>query len=47
MIAICKIDEETIFYLKKRAENKGVPYQSLINRYLLDCTLIYCEFKTS
>lgn len=32
-----KIDQETIDYFKKLAEEHGVPYQNLINLYLRDC----------
>ena len=32
-----RIDEDTIAYFKNMAEDKGIPYQSLINLYLRDC----------
>ena len=32
-----RLDEETIGYFKGLAEEKGIPYQSLINLYLRDC----------
>ncbi len=32
-----RIDQDTISYFKSMAENKGIPYQSLINLYLRDC----------
>jgi len=32
-----RIDEDTIKYFKDLAEEKGIPYQSLINLYLRDC----------
>ena len=32
-----RLDEETINYFKEMAEDKGIPYQSLINLYLRDC----------
>ncbi len=32
-----RIDEDTISYFKDMAEDKGIPYQSLINLYLRDC----------
>lgn len=32
-----RLDEETIDYFKEMAEDKGIPYQSLINLYLRDC----------
>ena len=32
-----RIDEDTIAYFKAMAQDRGVPYQSLINLYLVDC----------
>ncbi|MBD2857572.1 BrnA antitoxin family protein [Spongiibacter sp. KMU-158] len=32
-----RIDEDTIEYFKAMAEEKGLPYQGLINLYLRDC----------
>jgi len=32
-----RIDQDTVDYFKSMAEEKGIPYQSLINRYLRDC----------
>lgn len=32
-----RLDDEVIFYFKNLANEKGVPYQSLINLYLKDC----------
>ncbi|MBI1390996.1 MAG: antitoxin [bacterium] len=32
-----RIDDDTIDYFKALAEEKGIPYQSLINLYLRDC----------
>lgn len=32
-----RIDQDTIDYFKLMAEEKKVPYQSLINLYLRDC----------
>lgn len=32
-----RLDEETIGYFKRLAEDKGIPYQSLINLYLRSC----------
>nr|VFJ60666.1 MAG: BrnA antitoxin of type II toxin-antitoxin system [Candidatus Kentron sp. DK] len=32
-----RLDEETIDYFKDMAEEKAIPYQSLINLYLRDC----------
>lgn len=41
-----RIDEETIQYFKKLAEDKGIPYQSLINLYLRDCAHSGRKLKT-
>ena len=32
-----RIDQDTVDYFKNMAEEKGIPYQSLINLYLRDC----------
>ena len=32
-----RMDEGTVNYFKKLAEETGVPYQTLINLYLRDC----------
>ena len=32
-----RIDEQAISYFKAMAEERGSPYQSLMNLYLLDC----------
>nr|MBV6628676.1 BrnA antitoxin family protein [Oceanococcus sp. HetDA_MAG_MS8] len=40
-----RIDEETIAYFKDMAEEKGLPYQSLINLYLRDCASTHRELK--
>jgi len=32
-----RLDEDTISYFKVMADEKGIPYQSLINLYLRDC----------
>ncbi len=32
-----RLDEDTVEYFKKMADEKGIPYQSLINLYLRDC----------
>lgn len=32
-----RLEEETVEYFKKLAEDTGIPYQSLINLYLQDC----------
>lgn len=40
-----RLDEETITYFKDMAEEKGLPYQSLINLYLRDCASTHRELK--
>ena len=40
-----RLDEDTIGYFKKMAENKGLPYQSLINLYLRDCAQTHKDLK--
>ncbi|MBV1932684.1 MAG: BrnT family toxin [Porticoccaceae bacterium] len=37
LLGTIRLDEDTIAYFKGLAEDKGVPYQSLINLYLRDC----------
>lgn len=32
-----RLDTNTVEYFKAMAEDKGIPYQSLINLYLRDC----------
>jgi len=32
-----RLDKETLDYFKHLAEGCGIPYQTLINLYLLDC----------
>ena len=32
-----RLDENTVDYFKDLADDKGIPYQSLINLYLRDC----------
>lgn len=32
-----RIDEVTIAYFKAMADERGIPYQTLMNWYLLDC----------
>ncbi|WP_353573097.1 BrnA antitoxin family protein [Candidatus Albibeggiatoa sp. nov. BB20] len=34
-----RIDEDTLAYFKTMAQEKGIPYQSLINLYLRDCAI--------
>lgn len=40
-----RLDEDTVVYFKNMAEDKGVPYQSLINLYLRDCADSHRELK--
>ncbi|MDH3527757.1 MAG: BrnA antitoxin family protein [Gammaproteobacteria bacterium] len=40
-----RIDEDTIAYFKEMAEEKGIPYQSLINLYLRDCAEVHRKLK--
>jgi len=40
-----RIDEDTIEYFKAFAEDKGIPYQSLINLYLRDCAQSHKDLK--
>lgn len=32
------LDQDNINYFKKESSNVGIPYQTLINMYLSDCT---------
>lgn len=40
-----RLDEDTIDYFKNMAEEKGIPYQSLINLYLRDCADKHKDLK--
>lgn len=40
-----RLDEDTIEYFKNLAEEKGIPYQSLINLYLRDCAETHKKLK--
>jgi len=42
-----RLDKDTIAYFKTMAEDKGIPYQSLINLYLRDCANEHRELKTT
>lgn len=42
-----RIDEDTITYFKNLADDKGMPYQSLINLYLRDCAQSHRDLKLS
>lgn len=34
-----RLDEDTLTYFKELAQDKAIPYQSLINLYLRDCAI--------
>jgi predicted DNA binding CopG/RHH family protein len=38
-----RLDDDVVFYFKSLANEKGVPYQSLINLYLKDCVANHRE----
>lgn len=40
-----RLDEDTIEYFKRLAEEKDMPYQSLINLYLRDCAQSHKDLK--
>jgi uncharacterized protein (DUF4415 family) len=40
-----RLDEDTVSYFKGLADDKGIPYQSLINLYLRDCAATHRELK--
>ncbi len=40
-----RLDEDTIMYFKGMADEKGIPYQSLINLYLRDCAQAHRDLK--
>ena len=40
-----RLDEDVIEYFKDMAEQKGIPYQNLINLYLKDCADKHKELK--
>jgi len=42
-----RLDQDTIAYFKAMAEDKGIPYQSLINLYLRDCAGEHRQLKTT
>ncbi len=41
------IDNSTIEYFKDKAEDSGIPYQTLINLYLSDCVANKRELQLS
>ncbi len=40
-----RLDVPTVDYFKRRAEETGIPYQTLINLYLRDCAASKRELK--
>ena len=40
-----RLDQNTVSYFKAMAEEKGIPYQSLINLYLRDCATSHRELR--
>ena len=40
-----RLDQDTIAYFKEMADDKGIPYQSLINLYLRDCAQNHRDLK--
>lgn len=40
-----RMDESTVEYFKKLAEESGIPYQTLINLYLRDCAVTHKKLK--
>ena len=40
-----RLDEDTVSYFKEMAQEKGIPYQSLINLYLRDCAASHKDLK--
>lgn len=40
-----RLSEDVVGYFKQMAEEKGVPYQSLINLYLRDCVSNHREIN--
>jgi predicted DNA binding CopG/RHH family protein len=42
-----RLGEDVIGYFKQMADEKGVPYQSLINLYLRDCVATHRQIDIS
>ena len=40
-----RLDQDTVSYFKAMADEKGIPYQSLINLYLRDCAVSRRELR--
>ena len=40
-----RLDQDTVSYFKAMADEKGIPYQSLINLYLRDCATSQRELR--
>lgn len=41
------LNTDIVEYFKKQAEDSGIPYQTLINLYLMDCVTNKRELKIS
>jgi uncharacterized protein (DUF4415 family) len=42
-----RLSEDVVAYFKSMAEEKGIPYQSLINLYLRDCVASHKKINIS
>ena len=42
-----RLDPDVIEYFKRKSEEKGIPYQTLINLYLQDCRASHRDLKMS
>lgn len=42
-----RLDIDAVEYFKNMAQDKGIPYQSLINLYLRDCATSQKQLQTS
>jgi uncharacterized protein (DUF4415 family) len=42
-----RLDQDTVDYFKTMADDKGIPYQSLINLYLRDCANTHKQLDIS
>jgi uncharacterized protein (DUF4415 family) len=40
-----RLDTDSVDYFKTMSEKSGIPYQTLINLYLRDCTLNHRKLK--
>ena len=39
-LGIIRLDDPSLEYFKRMAEESGIPYQTLVNMYLRDCAQI-------